>query len=82
MAATDENIPTKAFEFRVPKLTETTPKLRYSIELRQDMITWNEIQVGDPAWTLVNGYSEIKVTSTEVNNTPGGFFRAKVVVAN
>lgn len=82
MAATDENIPTKAFEFRVPKLTETTPKLRYSIEFSQDLITWNEIQVGDPAWTLVNGYSEIKVTSTEVNNTPGGFFRAKVVVAN
>ena len=82
MSATAENSPTEAFEFCVQKLTETIPKLRYSIEFSKDMITWNEIQVGDPAWTLVNGYTEIKVTSTGVNNTPGGFFRAKVAVAN
>lgn len=81
MAVTSKNSPAEAFEFRVPKLTETNPKLRYAIEFSKDMITWNEIQVGDPAWTLVNGYSEIKATSTGVNNTPGGFFRAKVAVA-
>jgi hypothetical protein len=79
MAATAENSSTETFEFRVPKLTETNPKLIYSIEFSKDMITWKEIQVGDPAWNLVNAYSEIKVTSTGANTAPGGFFRAKVV---
>jgi hypothetical protein len=79
MAATAENSSTEAFEFRVPKLTETDPKLIYSIEFSKDMITWKEIQVGDPAWNLVNAHSEIKVTSTGANTAPGGFFRAKVV---
>lgn len=73
--------PAGAFEFRVPKLTEAVPKLRYAIEFSEDMVTWNEIQADDPAWSLVNGYSEIKVTSTGTNETPGGFFRAKVEVA-
>jgi hypothetical protein len=79
MAATAENSSTETFEFRVPKLTETDPKLIYSIEFSKDMITWKEIQVGDPAWNLVNAHSEIKVTSTGANTAPGGFFRAKVV---
>jgi hypothetical protein len=81
-AAASEISSPGAFEFRVPKLTETIPKLRYSIEFSEDMITWNEIQPADPAWNLVNGYSEIKVTSTATNEAPGGFFRAKVEVAN
>jgi hypothetical protein len=78
-ATTAENSSTETFEFRVPKLTETDPKLIYSIEFSNDMITWKEIQVGDPAWNLVNAHSEIKVTSTGANTAPGGFFRAKVV---
>lgn len=71
-----------ALEYRVPKLTETVPALTYAIEYSEDMVTWNEIKTNDPAWTLVNGYDEIKVTSTEANEKPGGFFRAKVQVAN
>ena len=66
----------------MPKLTETVPALTYAIEYSEDMVTWNEIKANDPAWTLVNGYDEIKVTSTEANEKPGGFFRAKVQVAN
>jgi hypothetical protein len=81
MEAEGETSSNAALEYRVPKLTETVPALRYAIEFSEDMVTWNEIKANDPAWKLVNGYNEIKVTSTEANDKSGGFFRTKVQVA-
>lgn len=69
-------------EYRVSKLTETVPKLRYAIEYSEDMVTWNEIKANDPSWSLVDGYNEIKVTTSDTSARTGGFFRAKVQVAN
>jgi hypothetical protein len=71
-----------AMEYKVPKITNPVPKLRYAIEYSADMVTWTTITAGNPDWTLVETRTEIKVTASGVNPKTGGFFRTKVQTVN
>ncbi len=71
-----------ALEYSFAKVKNPVPRLKYSIEYSGDMETWNAIKPGDPAWVLSDGIGEIKVTSSASNPQTGGFFRAKVELAN
>jgi len=73
---------TSSLEYRVPKLTNPVPKLKYAIEHSTDMVTWTEIKSGDPNWILQETHKEIKVTESGNGPKTGGFFRAKVLKAN
>lgn len=68
-------------EYSVPKLKNPVPRLKYSIEYTEDLKTWTTIKSDDPAWILTDGIGELKVTSSDANKKPGGFFRAKVELA-
>lgn len=70
-----------ALEYSVPKVKNAFPKLKYSIEYTEDLKTWSAIRSDDPAWVLVDGIAEIKVSSSASNPKTGGFFRAKVELA-
>jgi len=82
LEASVETNSANAMEFILPKLRNPVPKLKYSIEYSEDMKTWAAIMPGDPAWVLVDGVGQMKVTSSASNPKTGGFFRAKVEVAN
>jgi hypothetical protein len=70
-----------ALEYSVPKVKNAVPKLKYSVEYSEDMITWAAIKSDDPAWVVTDGIGEIKVRSSSTNRKTDGFFRAKVEVA-
>lgn len=80
--STETRSTTSALEYRVAKLTNPVPKLRYAIEHSTDMVTWTEIKPGDTDWILEQTRTEIKVTESGNGTKPGGFFRAKVQKAN
>ena len=67
-----------ALEYKVAKLTNSVPKLQYTIEYSKDMKTWQGVVAGDPLWTVSETEKEIKVTGSATNTETGGFFRAKV----
>lgn len=69
-----------AWEFKVAKLRNPSPKLKYEIQRSIDMINWTTVTTSDPNWILTDDdvISEIKVTSRNNDVTGGGFFRAKV----
>ncbi len=71
-----------ALEFKVTKLTNSVPKLKYAIEHSTNMVTWTEIKPGDSEWILKETRTEIKVTESGNGTKPGGFFRAKVNTVN
>lgn len=74
--------PQGALEYKVSKLTNPVPKLKYAIEYSADMVTWTAITSTNPDWTLVETLDEIKVTGSGVNPKTGGFFRTKVQTLN
>lgn len=67
-----------SLEYKVAKLTNSVPKLKYTIEYSKDMKTWQGVVAGDPLWTVLETQNEIKVTGSATNTASGGFFRAKV----
>jgi hypothetical protein len=69
-------------EYKVTKLTNPVPKLKYSIEYSPDMVTWTEIKSDNPSWNLVETRTEIKVSESGTSPKSGGFFRTKVQTAN
>lgn len=69
-------------EYKVAKLTNPVPKLRYSIEYSTNMVNWTEITSSNPDWILVETLNEIKVSDSGATQKTGGFFRTKVQVAN
>ena len=71
-----------ALEYKVAKLTNTVPKLKYAIEYSADMVIWTAITSTNPDWTLVETLNEIKVTASPTNSKTGGFFRTKVETVN
>lgn len=64
-------------QYKVDKLKNSVPRLRYTIEYSTDEITWTEIKAGDPAWNVQETEGELKVTSSNGSPAQGGFFRAK-----
>jgi hypothetical protein len=67
-----------ALQYKVAKLINSIPKLKYTIEYSPNMTTWQAITASDPTWIITETESEIKVTSSGLNQQPGGFFRTKV----
>ena len=65
-------------EYKVPKLKNTVPALKYSIEYSADMKIWTQITSSNPAWILSETHDQIKVTGSSTNPGTGGFFRTKV----
>ncbi|MFM2197203.1 MAG: hypothetical protein RLZZ505_635 [Verrucomicrobiota bacterium] len=68
-------------EYSVPKVKNAVPRLKYSIEYTENLKTWSAIRSDDPDWILTDGIGELKVTSSSSNTKTGGFFRAKVELA-
>lgn len=67
-----------ALEYKVAKLTNPVPKLKYAIEYSTDMNTWQEISANDSSWVLTETREQIKVMSSGTGSDVGGFFRTKV----
>ncbi len=82
LEASGETGAANALEYVLPKVKNPVPRLKYSIEYSEDLETWDAIRSDDPAWVLVDRIGEMKVTSSSSNPKIGGFFRAKVEVAN
>lgn len=71
---------TGAWEFKVNKIRNPEPKLKYEIQHSEDMVVWKTVTTTDPNWILTDDdvAAEIKVTSRTPEVVGGGFFRAKV----
>lgn len=67
-----------ALEYKVAKLTNSVPKLKYTIEYSKDMKSWQGVLAGDPLWIVSETAKEIKVNGSATNTETGGFFRTKV----
>jgi hypothetical protein len=69
-----------AWEFKVNKIRNPQPKLKYEIQHSADMVNWTTVTTSDPNWILTDDdvAAEIKVTSRTPEVVGGGFFRAKV----
>lgn len=78
----DETGSEAVLEYKVAKLTNAVPALKYSIEHSTDMVNWTKIEANHPNWILKETLKEIKVTQSGDSPKTGGFFRTKVVTAN
>ncbi len=71
-----------ALQYKVPKLRNAVPALKYTIEYSKDLATWQTIKADNTSWIISETDKEIKVTGSSTNTDTGGYFRTKVVPLN